>query len=318
MKRKKIIIDCDPGIDDALMLALAAAHQDELEILGVITVSGNQDIHTVTRNALDLTDFFGMDVPVARGITEPVLRAAVHAPETHGEDGIGGCMLPRSQKKEKDENGVLYMRRILQELPEGEKASVVATGPLTNIALLLRIFPEVKEKIQQIVFMGGSLSGGNVTEAAEFNFYVDPEAAQMIFHEGIPLVMCGLDVTEKCTLSRNQILKLCQSGNMIAKLCGDMLGFCLESTDEKYRGEISIHDAVSVMYLLHPEIFEGSRKILDVDCSDGISRGAVLGGFRWWKNEVEDTNVYVLTDVNKKKFQEYLITSLYELTEGIK
>lgn len=135
----------------------------------------------------------------------------------------------------------------------------------------------------------------------------------MVLHEGVPLVMCGLDVTEQCTLSRNQILKLCQSGNRIAKLCGDMLGYSLENTSEKYRGETSVHDAVPVMYLLHPEIFKGSQKILTVDCSEGSARGAVLGGFRWWQHEEEDANVFVLTEADKDRFQEILITSLYEL-----
>lgn len=313
MKKRKVIIDCDPGADDGVMLAFAAANQDKLEILGVTTVSGNQDVYIVTRNALDLTELFGLDVPVVRGMMAPVLRDAEWREITPEDEKVGGCSLPRSKKKEDVENGILYMSRVLEELTPGEKVTIVATGPLTNIAFLLRIFPEVKDQIEQVVFMGGSLSGGNYTEAAEFNFYKDPEAAEMVFHENIPLVMCGLDVTEKCTLTRKQLLKLCQSGKSAARLCGDMLGFCLENSPEKFRGEISVHDVVPVMYLLHPEIFEGGFKILDVDCSDGPSRGAVLGGFRWWKNEEEETNVYVLTEADREKFQEYLITSLYEL-----
>lgn len=313
MKKRKIIIDCDPGADDAVMLALAAAHQDQLEILGVTTVSGNRDVHTVTRNALDLTEYFGLDVPVVRGMLAPILREADLSVNEKTGAGLGGCSLVRSSKKEEADNGILYMCRMLEELEEGEKLTLVATGPLTNIALLLRVFPEVRDRIGQIVFMGGSLSGGNFTDAAEFNFYKDPEAAQMLFHEKLPLVMCGLDVTEQCTLTRHQILKLCQSGKKAAKLCGDMLGFCLEHSPEKFRGEISVHDAVPMMYLLHPEIFQGEYKILDVDCSDGASRGAVLGGFRWWKNQQEETNVYVLTETDREKFQEYLIEALYEL-----
>ena len=133
-----------------------------------------------------------------------------------------------------------------------------------------------------------------------------------LFYIGL-CALCGLDVTEQCTLSRNQILKLCQSGNRIAKLCGDMLGYSLENTSEKYRGETSVHDAVPVMYLLHPEIFKGSQKILTVDCSEGSARGAVLGGFRWWQHEAEDANAFVLTEADKDRFREILITSLYEL-----
>lgn len=232
-EKRNVIIDCDPGVDDAVMLALAAAHREELEILGITTVSGNQDIKKVTANALNLAEFYGLSVPVARGMEKPVMRKTYFAPETHGESGIRNCVLPCSGKAPEPEKGIFFIRRVLGELPEGEQATIIATGPLTNIAFLLRIFPEVKEKIQEIVFMGGSLSGGNVTDAAEFNFFADPEAAYMVLHEGVPLVMCGLDVTEQCTLSRNQILKLCQSGNRIAKLCGDIFGVILWKTHQK-------------------------------------------------------------------------------------
>lgn len=316
MKKRKIIIDCDPGVDDAVMLAFAAAHREELGILAVTTVSGNQDIEKVTGNALKLTGFYGMDVPVARGTGTPLMREPFYAPETHGENGLGGCLLPASSLKEEKESAVLFMRDILENLPEGEKAVLVATGPLTNLALLVRVFPGIRERIAEIVFMGGSLSGGNVTPAAEFNFYVDPEAARIILRSGVPLVMCGLDVTEQCTITRHQILKLCQSGRPAARVCGDMLGFSLENTDEKYRGETSVHDVVPLMYLLYPEMFSGSPRILDVDCSDGPSRGAVTGGFRWWKNEESEANVYVLTGAEREKFQEHLITALYMLEKA--
>lgn len=316
MKKRKLIIDCDPGVDDALMLAYAAAHRDEFEILAVTTVCGNQDIEKVTENALKLTAFYGMDVPVAKGIGAPLVKPPQYAPETHGESGLGSCTLPASFQNAEEEPAVLFMHRILAGLPEGEEAVLAATGPLTNIAVLLKLFPEVKKKIREILFMGGSLCGGNVTPAAEFNFYADPEAAKIVLHSQIPLIMCGLDVTEKCTLTRHQILKLCQSGYPAARACGDMMGFSLENTSEKYRGETSVHDVVPLMYLVHPEIFRGAPQILDVDCSDGPSRGAVLGGFRWWRNEETEANVFSLTEADTEKFQEYLITALYTLGEA--
>lgn len=315
MNKRKVIIDCAAGSDDAVMLALTAAHQRELDILAVITTGGDQEPDTVTEKILELTEFFGMDVPVIKGCAVPVLRDAVYQTENKGTES---SILPKSKKQAKQENGILWLYRMLQKLPEEEKVTFVTTGALTDPALLFRVFPDIKKRIREVVFMGGSLSGGNRTAAAESNFYRDPEAVSMLFHERIPLVMCGLDVTEKCTLSRNQILKLCQSGSPAARLCGDILGFSLENTMEKYRGEVSIHAAVPVMYLLHPELFEGGHKILTVDCSDGASRGAVFGGFRWWKNEEQETNVYVLTDVDKEKFQEELIISLYELPHGKK
>lgn len=295
------------------MLALAAANQDRMDILGVITVRGAGNLDTAARKVLDLTEIFGLDVPVAKGAASSVLGSAALKENPLEDKTEERFELPGSEKKEETENGILYMKRLLEGLPEGEKAVIAATGPLTDIALLLRVFPEVRNRIEQVVFMGGSLSGGNYTEAAEFNFYQDPEAAKMLFHENLPLVMCGLDVTEKCTLTRHQILKLCQSGKRAARICGDMLGFCLENSPEKFRGEISVHDVVPVMYLLYPEMFEGGFKLLDVECSCGPGRGVVLGGFRWWKNEAKEANVYVLTGVDREKFQEHLITSLYEL-----
>lgn len=312
-ERRKIIIDCDPGVDDALALAYAAASQDTFEILAVTTVSGNQTIEKVTRNALDLTEFYGLDVPVAKGMEGPIVREAIFAPETHGETGLGLCVLPPSARQPEKENAVFYLHRLLTELPEGEKITLIPTGPLTNIGLLLRLFPEIKNKIQEIIFMGGAANGGNITPSAEYNIYSDPEAAKIVFHSGIPLIMCGLDVTLKCALTRRQVAKLCQSGHTVAKACGEMAVFTLENTSSKYRGMVSIHDVVPYMYLTHPEIFSSERAILDVDCSEGPSLGRTICDFRWWKHDEEETNCLVLTDADSSKFQEYLITALYEL-----
>lgn len=314
-KKTKIIIDCDPGVDDAIALAFAAAHSDDLELLAVTTVSGNQTVDKVTENALRLLDFYGLDVPVARGMEGPIVREPLYAPEVHGETGLGQCVLPDTSRCAVQEHAVLYLRRRLMELPEGEKVTLVPTGPLTNLAVLLKLFPEVKTKIREIVFMGGAVCGGNITVSAEFNMYVDPEAARIVFHAGLPLTMCGLDVTNKCTLKRSQVTKLCQSGNPVAKICGDMAGYVLEHTSNKYRGEISIHDAVPLMYLIYPEIFKGERTILEMDCSEGAARGTTLCGYHWWERGEEETNAFVLKDADGSKFQEYLITALYELGE---
>ncbi|MDO4339535.1 MAG: nucleoside hydrolase [Eubacteriales bacterium] len=315
--KRKIIMDCDPGVDDAVALAFAAAHQEAFELLAITTVSGNQSIEKVTRNALNLVDFYKLDIPVARGMAEPITRVPVYAERTHGETGLGHCVLPVSSRCAEEEHAVMYLRNILSALPGNEKITLVATGPLTNLAMLLKLFPEVKGKIREIVFMGGAACGGNITPCAEFNSYTDPEAAKIVFHSGVPLVMCGLDATMKCTLTRRQVAKLCQSGDKVAKACGDMAGFSLENTSSKYRGEISIHDVVPYMYLIHPEIFTVKPAILDVDCSEGISRGATLCDFRWWKHEEGELDSFVLMDADKSKFQEYLITALYELGEAL-
>lgn len=311
MEKRKIIIDCDPGIDDAVALAYAAAKKDYFDVIAVTTVSGNQSIEKVTRNALDLVDFWGLDVPVAKGMGEPLVRKVLHAADVHGENGIGECVLPKSEKTVVERNAIFYLRDLLMEAKE--KITLVCTGPLTNIALLLKMFPEVKEHIDEIVFMGGAARGGNITPCAEFNVYVDPESAKIVFDSGIHLVMCGLDVTWRCNIDRRQVTKLCQSGNKAAEVCGDMIGYNIENTDSKYRGKACMHDVVPLMYLIHPEFFKYERTILDVDCSDNVSRGTIMSDLRWWKHEKEEMKDFVLLDVDEKKFQEELILAIYEL-----
>lgn len=309
----KVIMDCDPGIDDGIALAYAAAHQDEIELLAVTTFAGNQTIDKVTKNALELVDFYGLKVPVARGQERPLVKEVIHAEEFHGETGLGHCVLPETGTKTASDNAVFFIREILDDLPEGQQVTFIETAPMTNLALLLRVFPEVKDKIRRIVFMGGAVKGGNVTPAAEFNIYADPEAAKIVFEAGIPLVMCGLDATMKCNLTRNQIMKLCQSGNPVARACGDMAGYVLENSS-KYRCVASIHDAVPFMYLLHPEFFKMEKAILDVDCSDGAGRGAMLCDFRWWLHDEEKIKDMILTDADTESFQQELFEAIYSVT----
>lgn len=311
--RIKVIMDCDPGIDDGIALAYAAAHQDELELLAITTFAGNATIDKVTKNALELVDFYGLKVPVARGQERPLVKEVIHAEEFHGETGLGHCVLPETGTKAASDNAVFFIREILDDLPEGQQVTFIETAPITNLALLLRVFPEVKDKIRRIVFMGGAVKGGNVTPAAEFNIYADPEAAKIVFEAGIPLVMCGLDATMKCNLTRNQIMKLCQSGNPVARACGDMAGYVLENSS-KYRCVASIHDAVPFMYLLHPEFFKMEKAILDVDCSDGAGRGAMLCDFRWWLHDEEKIKDMILTDADTESFQQELFEAIYSVT----
>ena len=189
----KVIMDCDPGIDDGIALAYAAAHQDELELLAVTTSAGSTRIERVTQNALELVDFYGLKVPVAGGQDRPLVKAAIYAEEFHGETGLGHCVLPEAKSEAASDNAVLFIRDILNAIPEGEQVVMIETAPMTNLALLLKVFPEIKNKIRKIVFTGGAAKGGNITPAAEFNIYADPEAAKIVFDSGIPLIMCGLD-----------------------------------------------------------------------------------------------------------------------------
>ena len=254
-------------------------------------------------------------IPVARGAETPLLRDPQPASDFHGANGLGNVEIPRSQEDVVEESAAFFMKKLISELPEGEKITLICTAPLTNVALLLKVFPEVKEKIQEILLMGGAVAGGNVTASAEFNIYEDPESARIVFRSGIPVVMCGLDATEKCALTASQIEKMCQSNNRIARFCGDMAGYSL-ANGNKYRGNVSIHDAVPFMYLTHPELFVAKKAVLDVECSDCASRGRTICDFRWWQHEESEENV-VLMDADGARFQEYLIEAIYELGEKL-
>lgn len=184
---------------------------------------------------------------------------------------------------------------------------LVPTAPLTNIALLLKTFPDAAEKIDKIVLMGGAITGGNITSTAEFNIWEDPEAAQIVFSSGIPIVMCGLDVTCKCGFNREQIQALLAGGEK-AKAFGKMMDFYFHTEVYTDKQRIAIHDAVTFMYLLHPEIFSGQEMNVSVDCSEGVNRGMTICDTRSWSDAPK--NALVLTDADSEKFETYLMEAI--------
>lgn len=314
--KRKIIMDCDPGIDDAVALCLAAAHPEAFEILGITTVAGNQTIEKVTENALRLVQFYGLDIPVAKGATTPILRPPVTASDIHGKNGIGDVEIPKTDRKAVAENAVMFMKQQFDRLAEGEKITLIPTGPLTNIALLFAVFPEVKEKVGEIVLMGGAAVGGNVTSASEFNIYEDPEAAAIVFNSNLPIVMCGLDATKLCGLDRKAMADLISEEGKIARAIGGMVSFYLRSPAYRDKNAACIHDAVTFMYLLHPEIYKGVKMPVSVDCSDGPMRGNTLCDMRG-TDTGEHLKTTVLMNADGEKFQEYLLEAIHCLDERL-
>lgn len=312
-EKRKLIIDCDFGVDEGMALALLRANQDTLKLVAVSTVSGRVDAGMASGYIKNICEFYGIDVPVAKGMEEPLIKEKVKEADSLWKNGEESFQLPKGTRKVEDLHGIKYLGKILTELPEGEKLTLVTMGPLTNIAMVLKMFPEVKSKIQEIFIAGGAALGGDVTPSAEFNIFTDPEAAKILFGSGIPLRMFGLDVTNNCSLTRRQVLKLSQSPAPVPKLLGDMAGFFLEHTDDKYRGKISIHGAAPIMYLLYPEIFKDEKAIIDVDCTDGMSRGRTVCDLRWWMHSPEEMTSLVFMDVDETRFQEYLISALYDV-----
>jgi non-specific riboncleoside hydrolase len=301
MNKEKIIIDTDPGIDDAVAIAVAL-FADELDVQMITTVAGNVDLEKTTNNALRLVDFLNKKIPVAKGAAEPLVSDLVSCADIHGDSGMDGFEFNKSTLKPMNEHAVLEMRNAL--LKSDEKITLVPIGPLTNIALLLKMFPEVKSKIKRIVLMGGSIGVGNCTQAAEFNIYVDPEAAKIVFDSGLNIVMCGLDVTNFAILLAEQINEIRHYNKT-----GEMLFLLFQH----YRGGsmktgLKMHDACAVMYLLKPEIFTADEYFVDIETSGEYSRGKTIVDIKGKLNR--KPNATVCTEINVDKFCEELIYRL--------
>lgn len=309
---RQIWIDCDPGHDDAMAILTAIANPEKLKILGISTVGGNQTIEKVTTNAKNILEFVHSDIPLAKGQDKPLVKPLNTAPDAHGDGGMDGSYFNGTDYPVVSENAVEYMYHKIME--SKEKTTLVALAPLTNLALLLKVYPEVKEKIECISMMGGGISHGNCTELAEFNIYVDPEAAHIVFHSGISVIMAGLDVTENAAITLNEIKTLKDKGK-VSHLAYELLSFYNESGKQFGFIDSPIHDLCAVEYLIKPEIFSGKNYYVDIVTDNGISRGQTLADLR--KVPKRKDNVFVLKQVDRKKFVETLVEGLEKLDKEV-
>ncbi|WP_429156968.1 pyrimidine-specific ribonucleoside hydrolase RihA [Aeromonas veronii] len=262
-----VILDCDPGHDDAIALILALA-SPELDVLAVTTSAGNQTPDKTLNNALRILTLLGRDdIPVAAGAPKPLARELIIADNVHGESGLDGPKLPDPAFAPQAMTGIELMARCLRESPE--PVTLVPTGPLTNIALLLAAHPELKCKIARIVLMGGAAGAGNWTPAAEFNIYVDPEAADMVFKSGIPITMCGLDVTHEAQVMEEDIERVRAIINPVAQCVAGLLDFfMIYHRDPKWGfAGAPLHDPCTIAWLLAPELFHGVECRVDIETS---------------------------------------------------
>lgn len=312
MIKKNIIIDCDPGIDDAIALTLAMANMDKLNIMGITTVAGNQSIDKVTNNTLKLVSYLKKDIRVAKGSNMPIIRQKKDAGDVHGPTGFGYFKLPETDKKLVDMNAVEFIKNIV--INSKEKVTIVPIGPLTNIALVLKVYPEIKDNVENIVLMGGGIKNGNVTPTAEFNIWADPEAAYIVFNSGVSIVMNGLDVTDYTGFSRKQVDNLMKSNSRVSNMCGNILDFYFEGDHLEDKSFTPIHDASAIMYLLYPEIYEYKYMKVDIDISEGFNRGMTVGDMRTWK-KYDSSYTKVLIKTDKDKFSKLLLESIKKLDE---
>ncbi|MGN7508746.1 pyrimidine-specific ribonucleoside hydrolase RihA [Aeromonas salmonicida] len=260
-----VILDCDPGHDDAIALILALA-SPELKVLAVTTSAGNQTQEKTLNNALRILTLLGRDdIPVAAGAPKPLARELIIADNVHGESGLDGPTLPDPAFAPQAMTGLELMAKCLRESPE--PVTLVPTGPLTNIALLLAAHPELKPNIARIVLMGGAAGAGNWTPAAEFNIYVDPEAADMVFQSGIPITMCGLDVTHEAQVMDEDIARVRAIANPVARCVAGLLDFfMIYHRDPKWGfAGAPLHDPCTIAWLLAPALFHGVECRVDIE-----------------------------------------------------
>ena len=299
----QIILDCDPGHDDAIALLLALA-SPEVELLGVTTVCGNQTLEKTTANAIRVLDHVGRDdVPVAAGAPRPLVRDLRVATQVHGVTGLDGSNLPPPGREPEPEHAVDWIAKTLAVA--ATPVTLVPTGPLTNVALFLARYPELEPKVERIVLMGGSIGLGNVTPAAEFNIWADPEAASRVFSSRPDVTMLGLDVTHKALMTQRHADRLRQAGRA-GRLVADLYGFSVQFHRRHYGWDgTPVHDACAVAHVIDPTLFETKHCGVTVDTGPELSRGRTYVDL--WGGTGGQPGSYVAVDVEVERFFELLV-----------
>ncbi len=277
MTRKKVILDCDPGHDDAFAIMLAARH---LELLGITTVGGNSPLANVTRNALTVLEAIGCadDVPVYAGHAQPLVAPLVTAPMFHGKSGLDGPVRPEPTHKVQDRHAVDY---IVDTVMGTEGVTLIATGPLTNIAAALNREPRIAERAEEICIMGGSVTFGNWTPAAEFNIYVDPEAAARVFRSGLHVKMTGLNLTRQCGFTEATVERFRSIGTEAATFAAELTEFFMSSGRRLDDPTVAcMHDACAVAWEIDPTLIKAMPMHIDVELSGSLTRGMTVCDYR--------------------------------------
>ena len=305
-----VLVDCDPGQDDAIALLLAVA-SPELELLGVTTVAGNQTLDKVTANALRVLELAGRDdVRVAAGADRPLVRELVVAADAHGETGLDGPDLPPPRARPLEQHAVDFLAECL--LAAEDPVTLVPLGPLTNVALLLAGHPKAARRIDRIVLMGGAIGEGNMTPSAEFNVWVDPEAAARVFESGLDVTMVGLDVTNRAVVTTEHADRLRGNGRVGAAVAG-MLDFYNRFYSETYDlGGAPIHDAVALAHVFRPGLVQTLSRHVAVELGSGLCRGRTVVDMRR-RVHAPEPNAQVAVDVDARAFSELLLERLSSL-----
>ncbi|GIU44526.1 pyrimidine-specific ribonucleoside hydrolase RihA [Shewanella algidipiscicola] len=305
---RPIILDCDPGHDDAISLVLAFS-SGQLNPLAVTTSAGNQTPDKTLNNALRMLTLLNRsDIPVASGAIKPLARELIIADNVHGESGLDGPQLPEPSFAALEQNALELMAEKVRQ--SKDPVTLIPSGPLTNIALFLANYPELHSKIERIVLMGGAAGVGNWTPAAEFNIFVDPEAADMVFKSGIPITMCGLDVTHKAQIMDEDVERIRQIPNPVAQCVAELLDFFMIYHRDPKWGFIGapLHDPCTIAWLLKPELFSAQECWVGVETKGEYTQGMTV--VDRYHLTGKPANATVLFDLDRQGFVDLIVECL--------
>lgn len=306
MKPIPLILDCDPGHDDALAMILSA-YNPALNLLGITTVSGNGGIAKVTLNARRVATLANIKVPIAEGAGKAILGAIEEASDIHGESALDGAELPEPNMELSDLHAVDLIARLIEKHPE--PVTLVATGPLTNIALFLKMYPQLKNRVSEIVFMGGSASRGNRTPYAEFNIWMDPEAADVVLRSGLPLTMCGLDVTHQALVTKEVFASLAEMNTPLSETIIGLLKFFAKTYDEVFEmPDPPLHDPVAIALLIDRTVVKSRHVNVQVELSGQLTRGATVVDI--YQRVGAAANCHVALELDAEKFWSLMLEAI--------
>ncbi|MVA79227.1 nucleoside hydrolase [Agrobacterium vitis] len=312
-KPRKIIIDTDPGQDDAAAIMLALASPDQLDVLGLTVVAGNVPLSMTSRNARIVCELSGRsDLPVYEGALKPLERPQVTAEHVHGKTGLDGAEVDEPVMPVQDQHAVDFIIDTIRREPAGT-ITLCTLGPQTNIALALQKAPDIAPRIRELVMMGGGFfEGGNITPAAEFNVYVDPQASKIVFDSGIPIVMMPLDVTHQLLTTKARVARIGAIGTRVAEVMVAWLEFFERFDIEKYGSDGGpLHDPSVIAYLLQPELFSGRDCNVEIETASDLTVGMTV--VDWWRVTGRTPNAKVIRDVDADGFFALLTERLARL-----
>ncbi|WP_281815951.1 nucleoside hydrolase [Brachyspira pilosicoli] len=295
---EKIILDCDPGHDDAVAILMAGIHPS-IQLLGITTVAGNQTLNKTTINALNVCQYLNIDVPVCSGMSLPMVRKVqTIANDIHGESGLDGPVFDKLTKELDKRHAVNFIIETLKN--SNEKITLVVTGPMTNVAMAFRMEPSIVEKVKRVIFMGGSYQLGNVTPAAEFNIFADAEAAYVVFNSGVPLVMMGLDLTRQALCYPSIVERMGKVGGKASKLFVDLMGFFCKTQKQVFGWEGGpLHDPTCIAYIIDESCIETKDMYSEVEIRSEKCYGRTLCDYFGVTKNKPNSKVSIKLDVDK-------------------